>query len=116
MKQYNKILFSIFVFTFLTCISVFAQDYSTFKLDNGHTIIIKEVHDNPIVTIDTWIKTGSINENDKNNGVAHFLEHLFFKGTKKYPTGQFDRILESKGAIVNAATSKDFTHYYITVI
>lgn len=115
MKQYNKILFSIFVFTFLTCISVFAQDYSTFKLDNGHTIIIKEVHDNPIVTIDTWIKTGSINENDKNNGVAHFLEHLFFKGTKKYPTGQFDRILESKGAVTNAATSKDFTHYYITI-
>ena len=115
MKQCGKIFFSVFVFIFFTCVSVFAQDYSTFKLDNGHTIIIKEVHDNPIVTIDTWIKTGSINENDKNNGVAHFLEHLFFKGTKKYPTGQFDRILESKGAVTNAATSKDFTHYYITI-
>ena len=115
MKQYGKIFFSVFVFIFFTCVSVFAQDYSTFKLDNGHTVIIKEVHDNPIVTIDTWIKTGSINENDKNNGVAHFLEHLFFKGTKKYPTGQFDRILESKGAVTNAATSKDFTHYYITI-
>ncbi len=95
--------------------AVYAQDYETFKLDNGQTVIIKEVHDNPIVTIDTWIKTGSINENDKNNGVAHFLEHLFFKGTQKYPTGEFDKILESKGAITNAATSKDFTHYYITI-
>lgn len=95
--------------------SVFAIDYSTYKLDNGHTVIIKEVHDNPIVTIDTWIKTGSINENDRNNGVAHFLEHLFFKGTTKHPTGEFDSILESKGAITNAATSKDFTHYYITL-
>ena len=95
--------------------AVFALDYSTFKLDNGQTVIIKEVHDNPIVAIDTWIKTGSINENDKNNGVAHFLEHLFFKGTTKYPTGEFDRILETKGAITNAATSKDFTHYYITL-
>ena len=115
MKQCNKIFFSVFVFIFFTCVSVFAQDYSVFKLDNGQTVIIKEVHDNPIVTIDTWIKTGSVNETDKNNGVAHFLEHLFFKGTKKYPTGQFDRILESKGAVTNAATSKDFTHYYITI-
>lgn len=107
--------FLILMFVFLTGIAVFAQDYTTTKLDNGQTVIIKEVHDNPIVTIDTWIKTGSINETDKNNGVAHFLEHLFFKGTKKYPTGEFDKILESKGAITNAATSKDFTHYYITI-
>lgn len=113
-----KIIAKFFVFLFfvlVNCNFVFAQDYTTFKLDNGQTVIIKEVHDNPIVTIDTWIKTGSINETEKNNGVAHFLEHLFFKGTTKYPTGEFDKILESKGAITNAATSKDFTHYYITL-
>ncbi|MBR6127775.1 insulinase family protein, partial [bacterium] len=79
------------------------------------TVVVYEIHNNPIVTIDTWIKTGSINEDDKNNGISHFLEHLFFKGTKEHPTGEMDRILESKGAIVNAATSKDFTHYYITI-
>lgn len=95
--------------------NVFALDCSVFKLDNGQTVIIQQVKANPIVIIDTWIKTGSINETDKNNGVAHFLEHLFFKGTKKYPTGEFDKILESKGAVTNAATSKDFTHYYITI-
>lgn len=94
---------------------VFAADFSVFKLDNGQNVIIQEVKNNPIVTIDTWIKTGSINENDRNNGVSHFLEHLFFKGTDKHPTGEFDKILESKGAITNAATSKDFTHYYITI-
>lgn len=93
----------------------FAQDYQIFKLDNGQTVIIKEVKENPIVVIDTWIKTGSIDETEKNNGVAHFLEHMFFKGTTKYPTGEFDKILESKGANTNAATSKDFTHYYITI-
>ena len=104
------------VMTLVTmCQCVFAQDYNSYKLDNGQTVIIKEVHDNPIVTIDTWIKTGSINENDQNNGVAHFLEHLFFKGTQKHPTGEFDRIMDSKGAETNAATSKDFTHYYITL-
>ena len=93
----------------------YAADCSTFKLDNGQTVIIKEVHDNPIVIVDTWIRTGSINESDENNGVAHFLEHLFFKGTSKHPAKEFDQILESKGAITNAATSKDFTHYYILI-
>lgn len=93
----------------------YAADCSTFKLDNGQTVVIKEVHDNPIVIIDTWIKTGSVNETDENNGVAHFLEHLFFKGTSKHPPKEFDQILESKGAITNAATSKDFTHYYILI-
>ncbi len=86
-----------------------------FKLDNGQTVVIQEVKNNPIVTIDTWIKTGSIDEDDSNNGVAHFLEHLFFKGTKNHEPGEFDKILETKGAITNAATSKDFTHYYVTI-
>ena len=110
-----KLLTILILTLLLNNIECFAIDYTTHKLDNGQTIIIKENHDNPIVTIDTWIKTGSINETDQNNGVAHFLEHLFFKGTTKYPTGTFDKILESKGAITNAATSKDFTHYYITI-
>lgn len=98
-----------------TTANVFAQEFKTYKFDNGHTVVLSEVKNNPIVIIDTWVKTGSINETDKNNGVAHFLEHLFFKGTTKHPTGEFDRILEGKGAITNAATSKDFTHYYIEI-
>ena len=74
----------------------FASGFNVFKLDNGQTVIIEEVRTNPIVTIDTWVKTGSINENDKNNGVSHFLEHLFFKGTTNHAPGEFDKILESK--------------------
>ncbi len=84
-------------------------------LPSGQKVVVKEVRDNNIVKIDTWINTGSINEDDKTNGISHFLEHLFFKGTQKYPTGTFDKILDSKGANVNAATSKDFTHYYIEI-
>ena len=57
--------------------TVFAADAQMFKLDNGQTVVIQEVRNNPIVIIDTWIKTGSIDEEDSNNGVAHFLEHLF---------------------------------------
>ena len=109
----KKILFVVAVI-FIGMVS-YASDYSSFKLDNGQNVVIQEVHDNPIVIIDTWIKTGSINETDENNGVAHFLEHLFFKGTSKHPANEFDQILESKGAVTNAATSKDFTHYYILI-
>lgn len=107
--------FIIFLVLFLVGSGVFALDYSVYKLDDGQMVIIKQVKNNPIVTIDTWIKTGSINENDQNNGVSHFLEHLFFKGTQTHPPGDFDKLLESKGAVTNAATSKDFTHYYITI-
>ena len=109
----KKILSLLFVFIMGTI--AFAADFQLYKLDNGQNVIIQPVKNNPIVTIDTWIKTGSINENDKNNGVSHFLEHLFFKGTTNHAPGEFDKILETKGAITNAATSKDFTHYYITI-
>ena len=109
MKKIIVLLVALFIQT-----SALAIDYSVYKLDSGQTVIIQQVKNNPIVTVDTWIKTGSINENDKNNGVSHFLEHLFFKGSKAHPTGEYDKLLESKGAMTNAATSKDFTHYYIT--
>ena len=97
--------------------TVFAleEGMSINKLPTGQKVIIKEVRDNNIVKIDTWINTGSINEDEKTSGISHFLEHLFFKGTQKYPTGTMDKILDSKGAIVNAGTSKDFTHYYIQI-
>lgn len=107
--------FFIAVLTFVFAGYVFAADFNVYKLDNGQTVVIKEVKTNPIVTIDTWIKTGSINETDENNGVSHFLEHLFFKGSTNHAPGEFDKILETKGAVTNAATSKDFTHYYITI-
>ena len=105
-------LFLLFIFVINP---VFAGEYTVHKLENGQTVVIQEEHNNPIVTIDTWIRTGSVDENDSNNGVSHFLEHLFFKGTKTHPAGEFDKILESKGAVINAATSKDFTHYYIVI-
>ncbi len=110
----KKIIITI-VTVALGCSVFAAENLQKHILDNGQTVIIKEVRSNPIVTVDTWIKTGSINENDENNGVSHFLEHLFFRGSKNHAPGEFDKILETKGAITNAATSKDFTHYYITI-
>ena len=90
------------------------KDVEIYKLENGHTIVLAQ-KEGGLVNVSSWVKTGSINENDQNNGISHFLEHLMFKGTNKHPAGEFDKILESKGAIVNAATWKDYTFYYVTL-
>ena len=85
-----------------------------YERECGHKIVFAH-KDGGLVNISTWVKTGSINENDENNGISHFLEHLMFKGTTKYKAGYFDKTLEAKGAIVNAATWKDYTFYYVTL-
>lgn len=90
------------------------QDVEIYELENGHKIILAH-KEGGLVNVSSWVKTGSINEDDKNNGISHFLEHLMFKGTNKHKAGEFDKILEAKGAIVNAATWKDYTFYYVTL-
>lgn len=90
------------------------RDVKIYEQDNGHKIVLA-YKEGGMVNISSWVKTGSINENDKNNGISHFLEHLMFKGTHKHKAGEFDHILEARGAIVNAATWKDYTFYYVTL-
>lgn len=90
------------------------KEVEVYERENGHKIILAH-KEGGMVNISSWVKTGSINENDQNNGISHFLEHLMFKGTHKHKAGDFDRILEAKGAIVNAATWKDYTFYYVTL-
>ncbi len=85
-----------------------------YERENGHKIVFAYKRGS-LINISSWVKTGSINENDENNGISHFLEHLMFKGTSKHKAGEFDRTLESRGAIVNAATWKDYTFYYVTI-
>ena len=87
---------------------------SIYERENGHKIVLA-YKPGTLVNVSTWVKTGSINETKENNGISHFLEHLMFKGTKKHKAGYFDKTLESKGAIVNAATWKDYTFYYVTL-
>ncbi|MBO6271147.1 insulinase family protein [bacterium] len=91
-----------------------SKDVEIYERENGHKIVLAH-KEGGLVNISTWVRTGSINENENNNGISHFLEHLMFKGTHKHPAGEFDRILEAKGAIVNAATWKDYTFYYVTL-
>ena len=91
-----------------------SKDIVVYERDNGHRVVFAH-KDGAMANISTWVRTGSINENDKINGISHFLEHLMFKGTHAHKAGYFDRTLEAKGAIVNAATWKDYTFYYVTL-
>ena len=83
------------------------------QLPNGLTIIAEQM---PVeaVNLNLWIKVGSAVESDSINGMAHFLEHMIFKGTERLASGEFERRIEERGAVTNAATSQDYTHYYIT--
>ncbi|HEY9609872.1 pitrilysin family protein [Allocoleopsis sp.] len=83
------------------------------KLPNGLTIVAEQM---PVeaVNLNVWINVGSALESDDINGMAHFLEHMIFKGTPRLESGEFERLIEERGAVTNAATSQDYTHYYIT--
>ncbi len=82
-------------------------------LANGLTIIAEQV---PVdaVSLNVWLNVGSAVEANSINGMAHFLEHMVFKGTPQIGNGEFEQRIEAKGAVTNAATSQEYTHYYIT--
>ncbi|MFM7468366.1 MAG: M16 family metallopeptidase [Vampirovibrionales bacterium] len=84
-----------------------------YRLANGHQVLVVPKAGTGF-HVATWVRTGSIHEDDTNTGVSHFLEHLMFKGTPRFEAGVFDRAMESLGALINAATWKDFTYYYVT--
>lgn len=83
------------------------------RLSNGLTIVAEQM---PVdaVNLNIWLGVGSAVESDDINGMAHFLEHMIFKGTQRLQSGEFERLIEQRGAVTNAATSQDYTHYYIT--
>ena len=83
-------------------------------LDNGlEIVVIPMKNGSNVITTDIFYKVGSRNEVMGKSGIAHMLEHLNFKSTKNLKAGEFDKIVKSKGAVNNAATSFDYTHYYI---
>ena len=83
------------------------------QLPNSLTIIAEQM---PVeaVNLNIWLNVGSTKESDEINGMAHFLEHMVFKGTGNLDIGEFEQLIEERGAVTNAATSQDYTHYYIT--
>lgn len=82
-------------------------------LPNGLKILMVENHKVPMFSLQLWYKVGSRNERPGITGLSHLLEHMHYLGTKKRPTGGYDREVESQGGGDNASTSEDFTDYYV---
>ncbi|MGG6267934.1 M16 family metallopeptidase [Leptolyngbya sp. AN03gr2] len=84
------------------------------RLDNGLTLIHHHLPATGVSAIDVWVNAGAIVEPDDWMGMAHFLEHMIFKGTHQIAPGEFDSAIENRGGMTNAATSYDYAHFYMT--
>lgn len=87
-------------------------DMSAFTLDNGLEVVVIPDRRAPVVTHMIWYKVGAADEPEGMSGIAHFLEHLMFKGTKAYPGNTFSRRIAAIGGQENAFTSQDYTAYF----
>lgn len=87
----------------------------TFMLKNGMQVVVVPNHRVPVVTHMVWYRVGSADEAMNESGIAHFLEHLMFKGTKKRKNGEFSEIVARNGGRENAFTSTDYTAYHQTI-
>src|SRR5271169_3406649 len=92
--------------------SVTSAPPATFTLGNGLTVIVIPDHRTPVVTQMIWYKVGSADETPGKSGLAHFLEHLMFKGTSQHPVGEFSQTVLRIGGNENAFTSTDYTGYF----
>jgi len=110
-----------FSFVFLCSLAVSAEEKDLlkinfpvvkYKLQNGLTVLLHEDHTVPLISYHTWYRVGSRDESPGITGSAHMLEHMMFKGSKKYPGKSFDRILHENGITNNAFTTYDYTGFY----
>src|ERR1700722_11390972 len=86
-----------------------------YQLPNGLTVLLHEDHSVPLVSYHQWFRVGSKDEDMGRTGLAHFFEHMMFKGTAKHPKETFGTELSSRGADFNAFTNSDYTGYYIEI-
>ena len=85
------------------------------RLANGLTVLLKEVHTAPLISFWVWYRVGSRNELPGQTGVSHWVEHMMFKGTRRFPGDIADRTIARDGGVFNAMTWIDFTAYYATM-
>ena len=84
----------------------------SFELDNGMQVVVLPDHRAPVVTHMVWYRVGAADEPPGKSGIAHFLEHLMFRGSKNIPPGEFSKIVARNGGQDNAFTSQDYTGYF----
>jgi zinc protease len=89
-----------------------AEDVSTFALKNGLQVVVIEDHRAPVVVHMVWYRTGAADEAPGKSGIAHFLEHLMFKGTDTLAPGELSKVVAKQGGSDNAFTSWDYTAYF----
>src|SRR5882762_6631096 len=92
--------------------TVTSEPPATFTLPNGLQVLVIPDHRTPVVTLMIWYRVGSADETPGKSGLAHFLEHLMFKGTSKHPAGEFSQTVLRIGGNENAFTSTDYTGYF----
>ena len=92
-----------------------AAQVQEFVLDNGLKVLLLEDHKSPAVTFQVWYRVGARNEKDGKSGLAHFLEHMMFKGTPTTGPEEYSRIIAKNGGRTNAFTSSDVTVYFATM-
>ena len=85
------------------------------KLNNGLTVLLKEVHNAPLISWWVLYRIGSRNEPTGKTGVSHWVEHMLFKGTEQFPAGYLDKAIDREGGVWNAQTSLDYTAYFETM-
>jgi zinc protease len=100
---------------FVRAEAVKPEPIANFVLDNGMEVVVIPDHRGPIVTHMVWYKVGSADEQPGKSGIAHFFEHLMFKGTKNHPSGELDALVSAIGGELNAFTTYDYTAYHETV-
>lgn len=86
-----------------------------FHLDNGLQVILREMHTAPVISFWVAYRVGSRNEQPPQTGISHWVEHMMFKGTERFPAGVLDREIDRAGGMWNAFTSMDTTMYYATL-
>src|ERR1051325_8159802 len=92
--------------------TVTSERPASFSLGNGLQVVVIPDHRTPVVTQMIWYKVGSADETQGKSGLAHFLEHLMFKGTARHPAGEFSETVRRIGGNENAFTSVDYTGYF----
>lgn len=92
--------------------AVSADEVTTYTLDNGMEVVVIEDNRAPVVVHMVWYRVGSADESAGKSGIAHFLEHLLFKGTDTLETGEFSATVAANGGSDNAFTSYDYTAYF----
>ncbi|NJM83889.1 MAG: insulinase family protein, partial [Tabrizicola sp.] len=98
---------------FTLAVPAFADETVTnFQLENGLDVVVIEDHRAPVVVNMIWYRVGAADEPAGHSGIAHFLEHLMFKGTDKVAPGAFSATVEAQGGDDNAFTSWDYTAYF----